>query len=339
MVNGMNEIIKDILQSYRVYPTKSEKITNRLYRVQDGGRTYALKQSTLAKEDIAIWQHVYGLANEFNLSEVAPVYLTREGQLYVELDESFYYLTPWVETTPTNNLKSNIENTMQNLGNLHEKTKKSHRITKEALQEKFFTYQTYSREVPIKLKRIVHQFENNRYMSPFELLVCTQYRDVEYALKLSNEAIEQFLEPSDDELTWNYCLCHGNLTPDHTVSRYIINWENAHFDHPAMDLVKYFSHLTGSYDQPPEMITNAFKLYKNKNDLNQMELKLLTIYLLHPSSYITTIQNYVNSTSQKSMAYQIRDIQQQFRMLLFAIKWNEFIIEEYETISFEDADL
>ncbi|WP_087971815.1 spore coat protein YsxE [Oceanobacillus rekensis] len=334
----MQKIIKDIMQSYRVYPTESEKITDRLFRIRDGRRTYALKQSALTKENVALWQHVYAIANEKNLSEIAPVYLTREGKLYLETDESFYYLTPWIETPSTGNLKNNMENTMQNLGRLHVTTMKSHRISKDSLNDNFLTYQAFCKETPIELKRIVHQFESNRYMSPFELLVCTQYRDVEYALKMNNDIIDEFLEPSDETLTWNHCLCHGNLTPDHTVGRYIINWETVRYDHPAVDLANYFNHLTGNYDQPQELITDAFKIYKNKNDLNRMELKLLSIYLLHPSTYITTIQNYVNNTSGKSMELQVRDIQQQFRKLLFAIKWNKFIIEEYETISFEDAD-
>jgi spore coat protein YsxE len=297
-----------------------------------------LKQSTLTKENIALWQHVYAIANEKNLFEIAPVYLTREGKLYLEMDESFYYLTPWIETPSTGNLKNYMENTMQNLGRLHVTTMKSHRISKDSLNDNFLTYQAFCKQIPLELKRIVHQFESNRYMSPFELLVCTQYRDVEYALKMNNDKIEQFLELSDEDLTWNHCLCHGNLTPDHTVGRYIINWETVRYDHPAVDLANYFNHLTGNYDQPLELITDAFKIYKNKNDFNRMELKLLSIYLLHPSIYITTIQKYVNNTSQKSMALQIKDIQQQFRKLLFAIKWNEFIKDEYETISFDDAD-
>ncbi|MGJ9457110.1 spore coat protein YsxE [Oceanobacillus sp. CF4.6] len=334
----MQEIIKEVMQSYRVYPTEMEEITERLVRIKDGQRDYALKRSTLTKENVTAWLSVYHIANEKKLAEIAPVYVTRDGKLYKEVDESFFYLTPWTESPNRANLKNEIENTMQHLGSLHEKTKTSQRISKDTLTQNFLTYQTYCTQVPTELNSIVRQFEGNRYMSPFELLVCTQFRDIEYASKMNNDIIRDFLDPSDEDLTWNHCLCHGNLTPDHTVGRYIINWENARYDHPVMDLAKYFSHLTGNYDQPQNRITEAFKIYKNQNDLNEMELKLLTIYLLNPSSYLTTIREYVNNTSKKSMVIQISELQQQYRKLIFALNWNKYMKEEYETISFEDAD-
>ncbi|MFC4022633.1 spore coat protein YsxE [Oceanobacillus longus] len=334
----MQEIIKEVMQSYRVYPTEIEEITERLVRIKDGQRDYALKRSTLTKENIPAWLRVYHIANEKKLAEIAPVYVTRDGKLYKEMDESFFYLTPWIESPNRANLKNEIENTMQYLGHLHEKTKTSQRISKDTLTQNFLTYQTHCAQVPTELNAIVRQFEGNRYLSPFELLVCTQFRDIEYASKMNNDIIREFLDPSDEDLTWNQCLCHGNLTQDHTLGRYIINWENARYDHPVMDLANYFSHLTGNYDQPQNKITEAFKLYKNQNDLNEIELKLLTIYLLNPSSYLTTIREYVNNTSKKSMVIQIRELQQQYRKLIFALNWNKFMKEEYETIAFEDAD-
>ncbi|WP_067727269.1 phosphotransferase [Oceanobacillus damuensis] len=329
--------IKKVMEAYKVYPIRTEKITERLYRVNDGQRDYALKMSKLNEANIEKWQNVYYLANEKNLSEIVPVYLTKNGKLFEKFNEAFFYLTPWIDIPARGNDENTIKNTMHRLASVHEKTKNSQRISSEKLKENFHTYQTFCKQLPSELLSIIRQFEGNRYMSPFELLVCTQYRDLEYATNANNELINDFLEQNEAHIPWNRCLCHGNLRKEHIADRHLLNWENAGYDLPATDLAVYFSHLTGNYDQPVETITEGFKIYKEKNDLSGPEMQLLSIYLFNPSSYITIVRDYMGRSSTKPMTDQITELQQQYRKILFAIKWRKFIREEYESISFDNS--
>lgn len=332
------EMVKEVLQAYHVYPMETKKITDRLYRIKDGNHEYALKKSSLTEDSVKAWQRVYYIANEKNIPQVVPVYLTKEGKLYQKLNDSIFYLTPWLDNSTRLSINSSINSTMQSLAHLHEKTKQVQIISKKKLDESFHTYQQYSKDIPNELLSYVTQFENNLYMSPFELLVCTQFRDMEYAFNMHNARINEFLDSSDEEMNWSNSLCHGQLSPDHIINRQFINWESTIFDHPAVDLNHYITHLTGDFDQPIESIADGFKRYKANNDFTDTELKLLTIYLLNPTPYITTIRNYTSNITKEPMIDQVRQLQQQYRRLFFAMKFTEFIKDEFETISLDDLD-
>ncbi|MCM3396987.1 phosphotransferase [Oceanobacillus profundus] len=332
----MMEVVKDILQAYRIFPTEIEKVTDRLYHIKDSRRDYALKKSTLKQEDIAAWEHVYYVANEKNLSEIVPVYLTKDGKLYEDVDGFVYYLSPWLLFAPRSSSETSIERTMGLLAHIHDRTQQSQRISKSSLNKNFHTYQTFCEQLPNELYSYVLRFEQQAYMSPFELQVCTHYRDIETALNRINGEVSEFLDQSEEEITWNLSLCHGNLALDHVLNNHIINWEQARYDHVAVDLTNYFHQLTGEYDQPNELIMEGFKVYKRKYDLEMFDMKLLSIYLLNPADYMTIIRDYVKSTKEKPLTYQVSALQKQYRKLIFALKWTDFIKEEYETINFDD---
>ena len=44
----------------------------------------------------------------------------------------------------------------------------------------------------------------------------------------------------------------------------------------------------------------------------------------------------MKSTKEKPLTYQVSALQKQYRKLIFALKWTDFIKEEYETINFDD---
>ncbi|MBP2077435.1 phosphotransferase [Oceanobacillus polygoni] len=333
------EVVKEILQAYRIYPTEIEKVTEHLFHIKDGRRDYALKKSSLKQDDIAAWEHVYYIANEKNLSEIVPVYVTKDGKLYENTSDSIYYLSPWLLFAPRSSSENSIERTMGILAHIHEKTQQSQRISKSTLNKNFHTYQTFCEQLPNELYSYVLRFEQQAYMSPFELQVCTHYRDIEIALNRINSEISEFLDQSEEELTWNLSLCHGNLELDHILNKHVINWEQARYDHVAVDLVNYFHQLTGEYDQPNELLMEGFNVYKRKYDLDMFDMKLLSIYLLNPASYMTIIRDYVRSPKEKTLTYQVSELQKQYRKLIFALKWTDFIKDEYETLSFDDPSI
>src|SRR5699024_11447250 len=63
----------------------------------------------------------------------------------------------------------------------------------------------------------VEQFEKNKYMSPLELLVCTQFISLERVYHVLKGFIKRFIENREDETTWNVILCHGNLSGEHML--------------------------------------------------------------------------------------------------------------------------
>lgn len=332
------EIIKKVLNAYAIYTLNIEYVTDRLIRVSDGQGDYALKSSLLSKESVSNWENVYHLAFSKQVSPVLPVYLTKNGNLYVEMDQTIFYLTPWIETEQTKSSSQVIDQFYKSIGTVHAKTKQSQSISTENLTSDFNTYKRFCELTQRDLLKFVEQFEQNRYMSPFELLVCTHYRDMEFALKEINRRIDQFSEEQEQEITWSYSLCHGNLNFSHTRNSHLINWENSFFDNAVVDLALFFKQEVSFYDQPINLFMEQFSTYYNENKLSQNELYLLTIHLLNPSDYVKLIQQYVSNRSKDSMVNQVIKLQHGYRQVLFGLQWSQYVEKEYETYSMGDLE-
>ncbi|RDW19320.1 hypothetical protein CWR48_09775 [Oceanobacillus arenosus] len=332
------DTVKRVLHAYGIYPEEIEEVTPQLYRISDGKHTYALKKSSLTVQTISQWEFVYKQANIQHLTGIVPVYLTIDGNLFMELNEVYYYLSPWIDASNQAMTKQWLENVFINLATIHEKTKQTQSISKENLKNNFLNYQTYCLKVKENLLEMVVEFEKSRYMSPFELQVCTQYRNLEYALNESNKRIDQFIQSDDAELLWNTSLCHRNLNQSHLPSSFIINWERAAYDNAVNDLVTLFQSEVGSYDGPGEKIIELFPTYNGINPLNMSEHQLLIIYLLDPTNYITLVRSYHDKTTKHPMVHQVQSLQKEYRKLIFGLKWSAYIAKEFETISFEDLE-
>lgn len=332
------DLIGKVLQSYAVYPLSVEQITDRLFQVNDGKRTYALKRSALSEQTVKQWERIYQLAHSQNIPTILPVYLTKEGKLYKEMDQSVFYLTPWITRDNNKRLKQDIEQLYHVIGGLHVKTSRSQLIEVNKLKGNFSTYRTFCEESKEKLLDYVKQFEQNRYMSPYELLVCTQYRDLEYALNTIIKRIDQFLSEDEAQMTWNDCLCHGNLALSHVLNPYIINWEQANYGSAVSDLATFYENEVAFYDNPTDLFIELFPSYNKINELTLKEHYLLIIHLLNPSPYIEKIKEYIDNKSKQTMVNQIKTLQPVYRKIIFGLKWSDYVEKEYESFPLDDLE-
>ncbi|MUK86964.1 hypothetical protein GMD78_00925 [Ornithinibacillus sp. L9] len=332
------EKIRTILRSYGITPVEIEPITSRLYRITDhSNQCYALKKSSLSKESIRKWESVFHIANSNKLLNVIPVYLTRQGSLYETVNEEVFYVTPWLENRKE---AITIEKLYRSIGYIHGSTKKKQTISSRSFISSFNRYQKYCETNRNSLLTCVEQFEQKKYMSPFELLVCTHYHVLERVFVTIQRRIEQLISELEDEETWSISLCHGNLSYDHVVNdnqTYLINWEKTFFDNPILDLATFFKEEVIHYDAPIESFIEHFGQYTDENKLQNSELYLLSIYLLDPTTYMDYIRSYQDS-SNLSMVQQIKRIQHVFRQMVFALKFSDYVESEYESISLDDLE-
>lgn len=331
-------MIKKALQAYAVYPLGIEKVTNRLFRINDGKHEYALKRSVLSPQTVENWESIYRQAYSQNIAAIMPVYLTRAGNLYTNSEQSIYYLTPWMIAPNNESHKQSIEQFYHTIGMIHGKTKQSQLIQMDKLKSDFSTYQKFCEDTKENLFEYVKEFEKSQYMSPFELLVCTQYRDLEFALNTVNKRLDQFLYEDDEQMTWNSYLCHGNLTLSHIVNPYIVNWEHANNGNAVLDLANFYQQETVHFDNSADLFIELFPTYNKENELSLKEHYLLIIYLLNPTEYISKIQDYINKPSERSMVNQIKSLQHAYRKVIFGLKWSNYVEKEYESFSLDDLD-
>ncbi|MBY7143245.1 hypothetical protein KFZ56_09275 [Virgibacillus sp. NKC19-3] len=331
------EVLKKVLNSYAIYPLAIEEVTERLFRVSDGQREYALKKSLLSKESLANFENVYHTAFSQHIATILPVYLTKSGNLYTEMNQTIFYLTPWIEYSNTKQSQL-IENLYKNIGAVHAKTKQTQLISTERLIREFTTYKAFCEHAANELITFVQQFEKSRFMSPFELLVCTHYRDLEFTLKEIIKRIQHLIDEQEEEISWNFSLCHGNVRISHTLGAHMINWENAYYDNAVMDLAAFFKQEVSHYDQPRDALMEQFSTYNHENELNQHELNLLIIHLLNPTNYLKIVQQYAGHTSVDTMVTRVRKLQHAHRQLLFGLQFSKYVETEYEVSSLDELE-
>ncbi len=327
---SVNEVIQNIAGEYGVHPYKIDQVSKRLFRISDGKHYYALKESFLTEQNLDLWEQVYHQAYTKNIPSILPVYLTRQSKLYVQNTQSYYYLTPWLSSNKLNHQQV-IKNLYNAIGEVHAKTKRTQLIQTNTVINTFNEYQESCAELYKRALYYVELFEKNRFMSPFELLVCTQFRMMDNVLSTLNSSIEKFISEIQNDQEWNYSLCHGNLDLTHIIfhnDTYIINWEKANYDNAIADLSTLLKHLVRNYDQSSSQLTDSFSVYTSKNILKKSELYLLAIYLLNPFPYINQIQDYIDNPSKDTMINQVKRLQYKSRQLLFGLKWVEFVEKE-----------
>lgn len=327
---SVNEVIHKIAGEYGVHPYEIEQVSKRLFRISDGKHNYALKQSILTENNLNLWEYVYHQAYSQNIPSILPVYLTKQSKLYEQNDQSYYYLTPWLSSNKLNHQQV-IKNLYNAIGEVHAKTKRTQSIQTNTVINTFTEYQKSCAELYRRELYYVELFEKNRFMSPLELLVCTQFRIMDNVLSTLNNCIEKFISEIQNDQEWNYSLCHGNLDLTHIIlhnDTYIINWEKANYDNAIMDLSILLKNLVRNYDQSSSQLTDSFSVYTSKNILKKSELYLLAIYLLNPFAYINQIQDYIDNPANDTMINQVKRLQYTSRQMLFGLKWFEFVEEE-----------
>lgn len=328
--------IKEILAAYQVNPSEISKVTNKLYKVQSHNYTYALKESSLTSNDLQRWRSVYRIGNDQQLASVLPVYMTNSGDIYQEHKGNIYYLSPWKEKRESDEPEHEIESFYHALGHMHNKTKQENRVHMEKLEELIQQEKESVSSYRNTLLAHIETYEQRRYMSPFELRVCMQYRDLEQVFKNLDSWYDYYLTDLKDDGVSYSSLCHGNLRPSHRIYQashtYFINWETANFGSPVNDLASYFYHEFKYHDCYFNHLTDSFSIYERYNPLLQSERSLLAIYLLTPSAYLQIIDNYNRAVYKKSQPFQIKYLEQAYRRLMHGLSMQHYLYQVRKSI-------
>src|SRR5699024_5467310 len=114
------------------------------------------------------------------------------------------------------------------------------------IESEFKKYQYNNKNNLQFLFESVQKFEQNKYMSPFELLVCSQFTRIEKISDILSSFIERFLDERKEQSSWKLSLCHGCLKKENIIQSnklFIINWENTHYGNATNDLDIFFNNI------------------------------------------------------------------------------------------------
>lgn len=214
----------------------------------------------------------------------------------------------------------------QNIGYAHNNTMQTISIDKEKIKADFVGYRTKCQKYRERFDHYIDEFEQKRFMSPVELLVCTHFRDIDYLYHVLFNRIDQFNTELSTVENWKYCRCYGYKNIKHLlVKGHLYQNSHEHFFHgnAVLDVVAMIKYHTEYFEWENTELTEHFATYTKENPLNQVELYLLAIYLLDPTEYLQAVEEYATKTSKKSMAEQVIILKKNHRFLLQMLSWSE----------------
>lgn len=305
---------------YGLHPQHMMKLSAHSYYFTDGGNSFVLKESSLSEKQLFMWENIFRFAHEENMSSILPVFLTKEGKLYHSVADRIYYLSPFIKSSSIP-----MKKFYEKLGHIHQHSRTERTIAFKNIKQSFKKYHQQCKENKSILRAYVELFEQEHYMSPLALQVCTHYRDLQRILQKLTEKIYELIS-SEEEMVWSTSLCHGSLRFSHVLydqQIYFIHWEQASIENATTDLLHFFKAETGHYDAPIDDFISLFDHYLQANELSSTEILILSIYLLDPHPYLQEIYFYLHNRKQSSMLQQTKKLQHLYRQLIFAAKFVE----------------
>ncbi|MDX8046578.1 phosphotransferase [Gracilibacillus sp. S3-1-1] len=331
-----------ILTAYQLQTEEIEQVTDRVYKIKSNSQSFALKKSRLTRDDLGRWQAIQQYLQEKQILGFVPVYLTKMNHSFVESDSDFYYLMPWIEEQYLDQPVDEYATVVHAIGRLHAATMDYHDL-QSVKQNKAVTEQQFQRELSLhreQMLRFVRYFEAKRFMSPTELQICMYYRDMEQVFNQLERWQDVYLDVLDDTDKMKYTLCHGNIRPSHYVATgthtFFLNWEDAFMTSPTYDLAHYYQYLCQFHDCDFLKMTESFSIYCRYIDLSDYEKALLALQLLSPVKWLELISATTHPRRNSSNLQQSIQIEQEYRKLLLALDFQEYIYQTLQLSQTED---
>ncbi|KGX93619.1 hypothetical protein N781_10495 [Pontibacillus halophilus JSM 076056 = DSM 19796] len=317
------EQIATVLSHYELYPFEIHQKTDRLYRVSTQHGEVAVKRTNRTKLELHDWLEAYKTANAQQIRTLIPLYLTTDHQFFVEHERSTYYVMPWYENEGRDTPPYPFELFYKSIGGVHKSTLEAHKFELSDAEEEVKKQKEKVDGYYKQLEEWIVEFEQNHYMSPLELQVCTHFRDLIQCLTLTQEWYDRYLEDIETDKVNRVVLGHGNLRPSHFIYNadqpYLLNWERASVQQPVRDLTTYFHYVTRYHDAPTDQLIGTFSHYEDYVPLLNSERSLFAIYLLNPEHYLTIVEQYVTGAPNVGHPILVQRLERSYFVLKHAL--------------------
>lgn len=151
------------------------------------------------------------------------------------------------------------------------------------------------------------------YYNPFEIVFMDIYSKINNACIFCKNELENWYNETSGNKSKRVAMIHNNLKLEHFLKGeddYLISFDNAKFDTPVLDLVKFYKNEYDKLD-----FKEVFKTYLYHYDLKEEEYKLFFILISIPDvitikndskadlSKIVNLKNYLNITEDLIRPY------------------------------------
>lgn len=328
MSNPLKQIAP-ILTHYGVTPHFVESF-GKVQRVYADKGVFALKKisPTHGSDFIRHIQYLY----QKGYNRIVPIYPTLDGRYAIIYQNHLYYLMPWLSNEVKENRNERHQQMFRELARLHTLSVREVTINKEEKQEHYEnTIHEWEKEEEL-LMGFLEQCESKWYMSPFELLFCLYYNDMNQALRFSTNKFKDWYEKTKDDEKARVVLSHGKLSTEHFIFDdrgygYFTNFENSRQGSPMHDLLPFISRILKTYPKKCEECVDWLYTYFKYFPLREEELNLLLSYFAHPGYLLQAVEDY-NKSPNKHERKHVQKLQRHY----WQLKNTEYIVMRIDEI-------
>lgn len=322
--------IQSILKHYEIHPYYVESF-GRIQKVFSEKGTFALKKVSphMGSDFIRHIQFLY----KKGYNRVVPVYPTNDGRYAVLYQNELYYLMPWLPNDEKEERKEKHIQLFRELARLHTLSVSEISINKD---ERKLHYENTLGQLEKDREffdGFIESCEAKTYMSPFELLFCLYYHDINQALKFSKRNLEEWYENTKDQEKARTVLAHGKISTEHFLYDekgygYFINFENAKHTSPIHDILPYMSRALGGFPKQSDDCVEWFCTYAKYFPLKDDEMLLLLAYFAHPGPILRVVEQYHKSRKSLNERRLVQQLQKQF----WQLKNTEYVVMKINEI-------
>ena len=255
---------RSFLKKYNIIPTGYE-YKNNVKIIETKNNKYVLKRNKNNVLDIFNYLHLK------NFNYFPNVYNKDRNDLY----EIYEY----IDSSDMSNYEKS-EEIIYLLSLLHNKTTSYKDIDIDEYKKIYEDINNKLNELEEYYVNLNDEIDKEIYMSPSNYLLVRNIKKIYSAIYYCKTELEEFYNIVKDNPKKRVSLIHNNIDLSHLLrneNSYLISWDNAKFDIPVYDLIKFYKKNYNDVD-----FTNLFKLYESKYPLHNEERKLLFISLSIP---------------------------------------------------------
>ncbi|MFB6467964.1 spore coat protein YsxE [Cytobacillus sp. Hz8] len=313
-----------IVKPYGIKPYFAEDF-GRILRIYADAGSFALKKvpPNMGTDFIRHIQFLY----QKGYNRVVPIYPTNDGRYAVLYQNELYYLMPWLPNEEKEERKEKQHQLFRELARLHTLSVSEVQISKEERTIHYETTLNQWEKDQEFIEGFIETCESKIYMSPFELLFCLYFHDINQAIKFSINQLKEWYEKTKDQEKARRVLAHGKISTEHFLYDergygYFINFENAKLASPNHDLLPFIARVLDGYPKQSDECVDWFYNYMKYFPLKEEELLLFLAYFAYPSPILQVAERYHKS----SKSINERKVVQQLQKKYWLLKNTEYVV-------------
>ncbi|MBS4194845.1 spore coat protein YsxE [Lederbergia citri] len=328
MTSLTNEDISRLIYNYGLSLNYAEK-HGRVYKIYTDKGEFAFKQMEANKglDFLRYVQHLY----QRGYNRIVPIYPAFDGRYAILEGNSLFYLMPWLENKEREGRFQKNKELFRELARIHTLSVREESVTKEMREEHYEqTTARWENEQEV-LEAFVERSERTVYMSPFQLLFCTIYREINGAERFALNKLKEWQEATSEETKTRSVIIHGKLSNEHFLydengTGYFTNFEEAQMASPIHDLLPFLDRTLSThpkkFDEGLEWLDTYFRHFPFKKE----EMLLFLSYLAHPGAIFRVAERYFSTGKEKNEMKFVNQLQHQY----WRMKNTEYVVVKLE---------